>query len=814
MKLFEKPSRKDAGGPLPLVPLKDLVVFPHMVVPFFVGRKGSVMAIEEAMAGERRVFLGCQKNTALDPSDAEIHSIGTIAHILQMMKMPDGTVRLLVEGETRAHITSFVHRKYPFRVESRPLEPVPTNVEATISLVRTAQSSFSRYASLNKKIAPETVTQVEALTEPDKLVDTICAHVPLTIEKKFELLAERDAKTRVEEIAIALEAENEVLEMKKQITARVRKRMEKSQREYFLNEQLREINKELGKDEDDASGVKELEEKLATKTLPDVVKTRAQKELNRLKKLQPISPEAGIVRTYIDWIVELPWDERSSDKISIADAARILDEDHYDMEKPKERMIEYIAVRRLNPDAKGPILCFVGPPGTGKTSLGKSLARALGREFVRISLGGVRDEAEIRGHRRTYVGALPGKIIQSLKRAGTRNPVFLLDEVDKMSTDFRGDPASALLEVLDPEQNWAFVDHYLETPFDLSEVVFVTTANSLHNIPHALRDRMEVIEIPGYTEYEKLRIAEGFIIPKQIEANGLGWADVKFRRDGLSQIIEGYTMESGVRNLERQIATVIRKIAREAVEKGYSAPTPQPVDSPDPDAPAPTADAPAPPERAFRRVITAKTAERYLGKKSHRRELLYPESRTGLANGLAWTENGGTVLPVEASVFDGTGELILTGSLGDVMKESARTAYSFIRAHSHRFHLSQTFYQGRDLHIHVPEGAIPKDGPSAGITLVAALLSTLAGIRVQEGFAMTGEITLTGRVLPVGGIKEKILAAHRKKIQAVLLPKANTPDVEELPAEITAEIRFEFADNVLDALAILFPADLFENRPY
>ncbi|TVR02758.1 MAG: endopeptidase La [Spirochaetaceae bacterium] len=878
----------------PVVPLKETVVFPHTVAPVLSGRRGTITAVEDAMAHERTVVLCIRKNDeSTDPEPRDLMRVGTIATILQIVKLPDGSLRLLVEGKQRCRITGFVTEREHLRARVEPIAQAWTADAEAHRSMRTLRDSFGRFAALHKKVPPEVSVTVARTEEPHKLVDVICGHSTIPTDKKIELLAEESVIRRLQELTVALEAECEVLDLKKQINSRVRKRLEKGQRDYFLNEQMKEIHRELGRDDDDPSGAADIARRIEEGELPEPVAARARKEADRLKKLQPISPEAGIVRTYLDWLLDLPWNRRSSDEVDLAHAAKILDADHYDMEKPKERILDYIAVRQLTERLRGPILCFVGPPGTGKTSLGQSLARCLSRGFVRISLGGVRDEAEIRGHRRTYVGAMPGKIIQSMRKVGTCNPVFLLDEIDKIGADFRGDPASALLEVLDPEQNAAFVDHYLEVPFDLSEVIFITTANSLHTIPHALRDRMEVIEIPGYTEYEKKKIAEAFLIPKQLEANGLSWLDVRFRSDAITTVIRDYTMESGVRNLDREIAAVVRKIAREVVAKGFRPPvsvhaagTGDDVDAnsrgepvaavatgprsdvppllkpnrptspgdPGTDGLASVVDAQPHDEpaaipaaqiagqhdsddathasvaeetrisvpriegiatyRPFRRVVTARTVTRSLGKRRFRNDLLYRETRVGVVNGLAWTEMGGRTLPIEVAVFSGTGSLRLTGSMGDVMKESAQAAFSFIRSFSHRFRLPKEFFADKDIHIHVPEGAIPKDGPSAGISMTAAMVSAFSGIAVQPDFAMTGEITLTGRVLQIGGVKEKVLAAHRGGIRNILLPEANRVDTEELPSEVTSDITFHFAASIMDGLRILFPADLFEIRAW
>jgi ATP-dependent Lon protease len=786
MKLF--PSRTE----LCLIPLRDMVVFPHMVVPFFVGRKKSIRAAEEAMGRGKLLFLATQKqDREEEPTEEEIYPVGTVARILQMLKLPDGTVRLLVEGNQRANIVRYLDSSDYYKVQVRPIQE-DTTVDSQVSaLMKTVQGEFHRYAGLQKKVPQEVLSSVERADGPDRLVNTISSHIPIKLEKKIELLAQVNLRQRLENLAVVLATESEMLEIGQKITSKVRKKLEKTQKEYFLQEQLKEIQRELGTNNEDPTGAKELEQKLKGKGLPAEVWEKSEKELKRLARMQPISPESALLRTYLEWIADLPWRERTPENRDIERARKILDEDHYDLKKVKERVLDFIAVRILNKDRlKGPILCFVGPPGTGKTSLGKSVARALGRAFVRVSLGGVRDEAEIRGHRKTYVGALPGKILQSMRKAGSRNPVFLLDEVDKMSSDFRGDPASALLEVLDPEQNSTFMDHYLEVQYDLSDVMFITTANSVHNIPYPLRDRMEIIQIPGYTEFEKLKIAQAFLVPKQIEENGLQWATVRFQRSAILRIIRNYTMESGVRSLERQIATILRKIARQAVKRGI-----------------PAAEAEAPSRGRFSIMVTPGRIARYLGNEPYQDKMLYPKEKAGLAYGLAWTELGGMLLPVEVALLQGKGELILTGSLGEVMKESAQTAVSFLRANAAALKLPSDFTRNRDIHIHVPEGSIPKDGPSAGVTIAAALLSAARDNALQKGFAMTGEITLTGQLLPVGGVKEKVLAAHRNRMTHVLLPELNRKDVEELPREVRSAMRFHFAGNIADALLTLFPAE-------
>jgi len=851
MKIF--PSRTE----LCLVPLRDMVIFPNMVVPFFVGRKKSIRAVQEAMGKGKLLFLATQKhNNEEEPGEEDIYPIGTVARILQMLKLPDGTIRLLVEGNERANIVRYLESGSYFKVQVRTIEE-SRNIAADVSaLTRTVTKEFNRYNALYKKIPKEILSGIEKVDSPHKLVNMISSNIPIKVEKKIELLSQVDIRQRLENLATTLAMETQVLEIQQSISSKVRKKIQKTQKEYFLQEQLKEIHKELGSDKDDPTGVKDLETKLKGKNLPDDIYQKCEKELKRLARMQPISPESAVLRTYLEWIVDLPWTESTQEIRDIEYARKILDEDHYDLKKVKERVLDFIAVRLLNRDhTKGPILCFVGPPGTGKTSLGKSVARALGRNFVRISLGGVRDEAEIRGHRKTYVGALPGKILQSMRKAGSRNPVFLLDEVDKMSSDFRGDPASALLEVLDPEQNSTFMDHYLEVQYDLSHVMFITTANSVHNIPYPLRDRMEIIHIPGYSDFEKLQIAQVFLIPKQIEENGLSWATIRFQEAAILKIIQNYTMESGVRNLERQIATVLRKIARQAVKKGLPAEMPtadevpteetqaaaappaeqaistaevpaaeaeqsqereaaasqdantegEEMRAPESQEPAPSEKSPEKAAKPFRITVTPKRISEYLGNESYQEKMLDPKAKPGLVYGLAWTELGGRLLPVEVALLEGKGELILTGSLGEVMKESAQTALSFLRANADSLKIKPDFSKDRDIHIHVPEGSIPKDGPSAGITLAAAVLSALRGKAVKKGFAMTGEITLTGRLLPIGGIKEKVLAAHRNRMSDVLLPEMNRKDIEELPREVRTTMSFHLAENIQDALLILFP---------
>jgi ATP-dependent Lon protease len=786
MKASEDTFPKSTKNRLTMIPLRDIVVFPHMVLPFFVGRKKSIRAVEDAMVNGRIIFLTTQKDKeASEPGESDICRVGTVARILQMLKLPDGTVRLLVEGYERAHIVRYSEQKNLFRVHVKPIKEKTELTQEIVALIRSVKSEFYTFAAIYKKIPADVITKIEKISVPDILIDTICAHVPMKVENKIELLTETDQQKRLEHCAFTLASERNLVELEQKIQHRIKKRIEKTQKNFFLNEQLKEIQRELGTEHDDPAGVRELEGKLKEKGLPDEVFARCRKELKRLSRLQPMSPESGVIRTYLEWIADVPWKEMTEDNRDIESARRILDEDHYDVKNVKERILDFIAVCVFMEKIKGPILCFVGPPGTGKTSLGRSVARALNRNFVRISLGGVRDEAEIRGHRKTYIGALPGKIIQSMKKAGTKNPVFLLDEVDKMSSDYRGDPAAALLEVLDPEQNNTFMDHYLEVQYDLSHVLFITTANSVHNIPYALMDRMEVIHISGYSEYEKQKIAEEFLVPKQLRENGLEWADIRFHKTALLAIIRNYTMESGVRNLEREVANIIRNIARNAVKKGIHLHEDKH-------------------KEVFRVRVTQKNLQRYCGREKYRENLFLQDNKPGLAYGLAWTEKGGLLLPVEVALLAGKGDFMLTGSLGDVMKESARAAFSFLRAHADVFKIENDAFKKKDIHIHVPEGSIPKDGPSAGITVTAALLSAMKGVPVKKGYAMTGEITLTGRMLPIGGLKEKILAAHRNKMTHILLPGDNRKDIDELPKEVTSSLTFLFTDSVAEGLFHLF----------
>jgi len=760
---------------LPLLPLRDIVVFPGMVVPLFVGRDKSVAALEAALSFDRLIFLSSQIDPSTnEPEEDEIHRVGTISHVIQMLKLPDGTVKVLVEGRLRAKIVHYLPNDRFFQVSVEESIPVPFTGPSAEAMIRNVRTSFENFSKLSKKIPQDLVTQVSGIDDTARLADTLAAQLPVKIsEKQAVLELETDAE-RLEKLLLLMESEVEVLEIERRIRGRVKKQMEKSQREFYLNEQMRAIQKELGQGEEGRTELDELEEKIRKRGMGKEALQKAQKEIKKLRMMSPMSAEATVSRNYIDWLVSIPWQERTEDKLDISEAERVLDEDHYGLEKVKERILEYLAVRKLVSKLKGPILCFVGPPGVGKTSLARSIARAMGRKFVRMSLGGVRDEAEIRGHRRTYIGAMPGKIMQQVKKAGTVNPVFLLDEVDKMSADFRGDPSSALLEVLDPEQNSTFNDHYLDVDYDLSDVFFVTTANMLHGIPGPLQDRMEIIRLLGYTEVEKLHIARGYLIPKKVEEHGLSKEKVTFSDMAILQIIRYYTREAGVRSLEREIASVCRKIARQVVK----------------------------PPAKDRIMVTPKAVRRYLGVTRYRYGEAEEKQSIGVATGLAWTEVGGELLMIEVAIMPGKGNVKVTGKLGEVMQESASAALSYIRTRAELMGIEKDFYQKNDIHIHVPEGATPKDGPSAGITMATALASALLRMPARNDLAMTGEITLRGRVLPIGGVKEKLLAAHRGGIKTVILPQENEKDLAEVPAKIKNSLEIHFVRHMDEVMAL------------
>ncbi len=773
---MEERPQTDIPASLPLLPVRDIVVFPYMVLPLFVGRNVSIKAIESALADNRMIFLTTQKTQDTElPQPDDLHTVGTVGVIMRMLKLPDERIKILVQGLAKARILDYTQSE-PFytvnieKIVDSQVSPPQLEHEA---IMRTTKESLEQLVSLGKVIMPDVITVIENLDEPGRLADIIASNLGLKVETTQEVLEIEDPITRLKRVQDILAKEHEVLSMQQKIQAQAKGEMDKTQREYFLREQLKAIQKELGELDDRAEEASEFRTRIQDANMPEKVLKECEKQLKRLEKMHPDAAESGTVRTYIEWMVDLPWSHRSKDNLNIKEATKVLHEDHYDLEKVKDRILEYLAVRKLKEKMKGPILCFVGPPGVGKTSLGKSIARALGREFVRISLGGTRDEAEIRGHRRTYVGALPGRIIQGLKQAGTNNPVFMLDEIDKVGMDFRGDPSAALLEVLDPEQNHAFTDHYLAVPFDLSDVMFITTANLTDPILSALRDRMEIIEIPGYSEEEKLGIAQRYLIPRQLEEHGITEKHLRLTEPVVKQIVSQYTREAGVRNLEREIANVMRKIAKRVAEGSSQ-----------------------------RSTVNPENLHKYLGVPKFLPDQEQEHDEVGVVTGLAWTESGGDVLYVEASSIKGKGQLTLTGQLGDVMKESAQAALSYIRTQAKPLGIQQDIFSKKDIHIHVPAGAIPKDGPSAGITMATALASSLSGLPARRDIAMTGEITLRGRILPVGGLKEKILAAKRAKLNCIILPKRNEKDIEEIPKHLLKHIDFVFVESMADVLKV------------
>ncbi len=766
-----------APGPqgTPVLPLRDVVVYPHMVIPLFVGREKSILALDSAMKSGKEVLLVAQKQADVDdPGVDDLYEVGTIATILQLLKLPDGTVKVLVEGGARAAITRF-HEDDFFSAEVRRLEEDEDYDEREIDvLTRSVVSQFEQYVKLNKKVPPEILTSLSGIDQPGRLADTVAAHMSLKLAEKQKVLEIVALRERLEHVMGLIEGEIDVLQIEKRIRGRVKQQMEKSQREYYLNEQMKAIQKELGEMDDAPNEIADLENRIEAAGMPKDAREKATSELNKLKMMSPMSAEATVVRNYIDWLVKAPWKKRSKVRNDLAEAERVLEADHYGLDKVKERILEYLAVQQRVKKLKGPILCLVGPPGVGKTSLGQSIARATNRKFVRMSLGGVRDEAEIRGHRRTYIGSLPGKLIQNLAKVESKNPLFLLDEVDKMSMDFRGDPSSALLEVLDPEQNSTFADHYLEVDFDLSEVMFVCTANSL-NIPAPLLDRMEVIRIPGYTEDEKLNIARRYLLRKQMEQSGLKPEEISISDSAIIDIIRYYTRESGVRSLEREIANICRKVVKALLLKGG--------------------------RKKGKVQVTARNLGKYLGVRRFRYGRAEENDQIGQVTGLAWTEVGGELLTIEAAVVGGKGKLIHTGQLGDVMQESIQAAMTVVRSRAKALGVPEDFHQKMDVHIHVPEGATPKDGPSAGVGMCTALVSSLTGIAVRSDVAMTGEITLRGEVLPIGGLKEKLLAAHRGGIARVLIPEENTKDLQEIPKNIKDKLEIipvRWIDRVLE----------------
>ncbi len=757
----------------PVLPLRDIVVFPHMIVPLFVGREKSVRALEEVMKDDKQILLTSQKDANEDePTTDTIYTVGVIANVLQLLKLPDGTVKVLVEGKTRANITKFLPNDSYFEAEAEVIAETEGNAEAVQALTRTVVEEFERYGRMNKNVPEDAMSAVKDATDPAKLADTVAGHLGVTLNEKQELLEEPEIEKRLERVYELMQGEMSVLKVEKKIKSRVKSQMERTQREYYLNEQMKAIQKELGDGEDGQNEITELEERIEETKLSKEAKEKAEAELKKLKNMSPMSAEATVVRNYLDWMLSIPWGTRSRVKKDLNRAQMILDQDHYGLEKVKERIVEYLAVQQRSRKLRGPILCLVGPPGVGKTSLGKSVAKATGREFIRISLGGVRDESEIRGHRRTYIGSMPGKIIQSMKKAKTTNPLILLDEIDKMGQDFRGDPASAMLEVLDPEQNATFVDHYLEVEYDLSNVMFLTTANS-YNMPRPLLDRMEVISLAGYTEVEKAEIAKQHLVPKQIKGHGLKKKEFELQEDALIDIIRYYTREAGVRNLEREIAKLCRKAVTEIVMK-----------------------------RSEKVVVTAKNLSDYLGVRRFKFGLAEEKDQVGVVTGLAWTEVGGDLLQIEALKLPGKGRMKTTGKLGDVMKESIEAASSFVRSKSTTLGIKPPEFEKFDIHVHVPEGATPKDGPSAGIGMVTSIVSVVTGIPVHRDIAMTGEVTLRGNVLPIGGLKEKLLAALRGGIKTVLIPADNEKDLKEIPDVVKDGLKIIPVSDVMDVLKI------------
>lgn len=759
---------------IPILPLRGILVYPNMVIHLDVGRERSMAAIEEAMLEDRQILLLSQKEMEIDsPTADDLFTVGTIADIKQLLRLPGGTLRVLVEGSSRGKVQEFLAEEPYFKARVLKIQDRSRMSPELEGIIRTLTHQFEEYARLGKKISPETIGTVIGIKEPGRMADLIASHLNLKLEDKQSVLDAIDLGERLEKLTELIMREIEVLELERRIGLRVRKQMEKAQKEYYLREQMRAIQKELGDKDEKQAEIDEYKEKIEKAKLPKEAKERALKELDRLDKMPQSSAEGTVVRTYLDWILALPWTKMSKEKIDLAKTERILEEDHYGLEKIKERIIEFLSIRKLTTDIRSPILCFIGPPGVGKTSLAKSVARSLDRSFVRVSLGGIRDEAEIRGHRRTYIGALPGRIIQGIRKAGTRNPVFLLDEIDKLASDFRGDPASALLEVLDPEQNHNYSDHYLEITYDLSKVLFIMTANYIENIPRPLLDRMEVISLSGYTEDEKVNIALRHLIPKQMKAHGLTEDQVKFEHDAVLKVVRGYTRESGVRNLEREIANVLRKIAVRLVKDEW-----QP------------------------KTLAGEDIEMLLGAPRYYYETVGYEPEIGAAVGLAYTQVGGDTLIIEVTPLVGKGNLILTGKLGDVMKESAQAGLTFIRSHAVDLGIKEDFYEKVDLHIHVPEGAVPKDGPSAGITMATAMASALSNRGVRQDVAMTGEITLRGNVLPIGGVKEKVLAAHRAGIKTIILPDKNRKDLEEIPEDIRKQLEFRFVSRMEQVVEI------------
>ena len=774
-------ERAEIYETLAMVPLRDVVIFPYMMMPFVIGRASSVRALEYSLAHDRRIFLAAQHDaTTDDPKASDIYTVGTISNIVQSVKLPDGNIKVLVEGLDRGRTIECREEEGFFQIVAKTIPKVSQTSPELESLISKVVSLFEQYVKLANTVQAEVKNAAVQLDDAGKLADTIASHLLLPVEEKQNLLETWNPLERLTRIAGVLEHEVDKLQVERRLQGRVRKQMERAQKEYYLNEKMKAIQKELGRKDDKSNELDELRKKLAAAKMSKEAEEKALQELKRLEAMPPMSAEATVSRNYLDWMLAVPWYKRTRESRDLQRAERILDEDHYGLEKVKERVLEFLAVRQLVRKQKGPIVCFVGPPGVGKTSLAKSIARATNRKFVRLSLGGVRDEAEVRGHRRTYIGAFPGQIIQMMKKAGTVNPLVLLDEVDKMSMDFRGDPSAALLEVLDPEQNHCFQDHYLDVEYDLSNVMFIATANVLHTMPPALHDRLEVLRLPGYTEEEKVEIATRFLVPKQVESNGLKNKGVTFQVDALKEVLSRYTREAGVRNLEREIASICRKIARKLVTGGTD----------------PQLD------------VTEKSIASYLGIPKFRRRKRDGKSEIGTATGLAWTEVGGELLVTEASLMFGKGSLTLTGKLGDVMQESAQTALSFIRSRAEELGIARDFNRRIDVHIHVPEGAIPKDGPSAGITMCTALVSALTNIKVRSDVAMTGEITLRGKILPIGGVKEKLLAAHRAGINNIILPRDNEKDLADIPENVLSQLRIKMVDSMDEVFETALTAPL------
>lgn len=776
----------------PVMSLRDIVIFPHMVAPLVVGRGKSIRALEDSMEKRTEIFLVAQKDSKVDdPSEEQIYKVGTLAVVMQLLRLPDGTIKALVEGKKKAEVVSFLPHEDFLQAEISFRQDTEGDSKETEVFVRRLRTQFEAFAEVHRKIPREVIKSVKKITDDSKLVDVISAHLPVISSEKQAILEIDSISLRIEKILEIIHREIELADLEKEITARTKKRMGKTQRNYFLGEKVKVIQNEIGQGEDGVDEIGELEQSLEKKKLPKLVRDKTVKELKKLRSMPAMSAETTVVRNYVDCILELPWFKKSRSRLDIVKAEKILDEDHFGLEKPKERILEYLAVQAQVKKLQGPIICLVGPPGVGKTSISKSIARAMGRKFTRISLGGVRDEAEIRGHRRTYVGAMPGKIIQAMQKVGVANPVFCLDEIDKMSTDFRGDPSSAMLEVLDPEQNYAFNDHYLDIDYDLSDIFFITTANNLEGIPLPLQDRMEIIRLNGYTEEEKEKIAEGFLIPKQLEVNGFKPDDITLTSGGILEIVRRYTKEAGVRNFERTLASVFRKIARDRLKSKA--------------------------KKTKKYKVTAATVLKYLGTPLFRYGLAEERDEVGLVTGLAWTSVGGELLQIETTLMPGTGKMIITGKLGDVMQESAQAALSYVRSRAMRLGLNPDFYRKIDIHIHVPEGAIPKDGPSAGITMATALVSAILKLPVRHELAMTGEITLRGRVLPIGGLTEKLLAAKRGHIKTVLIPKENERNLVDVPANIRKSLTIHCVDNVDEvlekALVLKDDAELFKNVP-